>query len=139
MNQTILIVDGHPVYVNKTIGFLQGLTFKDIHLAKTGKQGINDAQNKKPDLVILSSMLQDMDSLEACRAIHELTKGLTKIIVQIGLFTEIETMNRFTNYGADAVLMRKEKNLQPLQKAIEHYFLVKFKCQLSCPILPTQY
>ena len=119
MDQRILIIDGHPVYVNKTIGFLQGLTFRDIQLAKTGKQGIDEVRLKEPDLVILSSMLQDMDSLEVCKAIHELTNGSAKIIVQIGLFTEVETINQFTDCGADAVLMRKEKDLKPLQDAIE--------------------
>jgi len=125
MDQRILIIDGHPVYVNKTIGFLQGLTFKDIQLAKTGKQGIDEVRFKKPDLVILSSMLQDMDSLEVCKVIHELTNGSTKIIVQIGLFTEVDTISKFKDYGADAVLMRKEKDLQPLQKAIEELLLNK--------------
>ena len=119
MNQRILVIDGHPVYVNKTIGFLQGLTFKDIQLAKTGKEGIDKARNHKPDLVILSSMLQDMDSLEVCKAIHDLTRESVKIIVQIGLFTDAGTIDQFTQCGADAVLMRKEKDLKPLQDAIE--------------------
>jgi len=125
MDQRILIIDEHPVYVNKTIGFLQGLTFKDIQLAKTGEQGIKDAQFKKPDLVILSSVLSDMDSLEVCKVIHELTNGSTKIIVQIGLFTEVEIINQFTEYGADAVLMRKEKDLEPLQRTIEELLFSK--------------
>ena len=119
MDQRILIIDGHPVYVNKTIGFLQGLTFKNVRLAKTGKQGIDDVRLQKPDLIILSSMLSDMDSLEVCKVIHELTNGSTKIIVQIGLFAEVETINKFTDYGADVVLTRKEKDLRPLQNAIE--------------------
>ena len=119
MDQRILIIDGHPVYVNKTIGFLQGLTFKDIRLAKTGKQGIDEVQLKKPDLVILSSMLPDMDSFEVCKSINELTNGSSKIIVQIGLFTEVDMISKFKDYGADAVLMRKEKNLRPLQNAIK--------------------
>ena len=119
MDQRILIIDGHPVYASETIEFLLGLTFENIQLAKTGKQGIDDARNKKPDLVILSSMLPDMDSLEVCEAIHELTNGSTKIIVQIGLFMEVGTIHKFTDYGADAVLTRKEKDLRPLQKAIE--------------------
>ena len=70
-------------------------------------------------------MLQDMDSLEVCKAIHELTNGSVKIIVQIGLFTEVDTINKFKDYGADAVLMRKEKDYQPLQKAIEELFFSK--------------
>ncbi|MBN1869184.1 MAG: response regulator [Candidatus Omnitrophica bacterium] len=123
MDQKVLIVDGHPVYAQRVITFLQGLMFTDIHLAKTGKQGMDDARDKKPDLVILSSVLPDMDSSLVCREIHALTKGASKIIVQIGLFTEAETVNKFHDHGASAVLMRKEKDLQPLQKAIERLLL----------------
>ena len=123
MDHRILIIDGHPVYVDKTIRFLQELTFKDVGLAKTGKQGIDAVRLKKPDLVILSSMLPDMDSFEVCKSINELTNGSAKIIVQIGLFNEVDMISKFKDYGADVVLMRKEKNLQPLQKAIEELLL----------------
>ena len=119
MDHRILIADGHPVYVNKTIGFLRGLTFKDIQLVQTGAQAIDKVRSKKPDLVILSSMLEDMDSLDVCRTSARLAHGTTKIIVQIGLFTENEMIEEFKACGADIVLPRKEKDWQPLQKAIE--------------------
>jgi len=119
INRRILIIDGHPVYVNKIIGFLRGLTFKDITLAPTGKEGIDFVRSKNPNLIILSGMLQDMDSLEACKAIRAMTDESVKIIVQTGLFTKEEDIKRFKDYGADAVLTRKEKDLQPLQDAIE--------------------
>ena len=125
MDQRILIIDGHPVYAHKTIEFLRGLSFTDIQLAKTGNQGIDEIRSKNPDLVILSSMLSDMDSLEACKVIHELTNGFAKIIIQIGLAIEVKMIKQFTDYGADVVLMRKEKDLQPLQRAIEELFLNK--------------
>lgn len=126
MNQKILLIDGHPVYVNKMVGFLQGLTFKDIRIAKTGQQGIDEFAAYHPNLVILSSMLQDMDSLQVCKEINEINLSYTfidtigtRIIVQTGLFTENETINQFKANGADAVLMRKEKDLRPLQNTIE--------------------
>ncbi len=119
MNQEILIIDGHPVYVNKIIGFLRGLTFKNICSASTGEEGLELILSKTPDLIILSAMLAGMDSLEVCKRITKEKKGFVKIIVQIGLFTDEETIQEFKNNGAGAVLLRKEKNLKPLEDTIE--------------------
>ena len=119
MNYRVLIIDTHPVYTKKTILFLQKLNFQDIHLAETGEKGIAEVKVKTPDLVILSGMLPDQASWTVCREIHQLTYGFTKIIVQIGLFTEQTDIEGFKLHGANAVLERKEKDLMPLQKAIE--------------------
>ena len=119
MNQRILIVDGHPVYVKKVIGFLEGLTFQNIGLAETGRKGLDEIKANVPDLVIISSVLPDMDSLEVCKEIHRMTNAATKIIVQTGLFIDASDIELFKANGAHAVLERKEKDLLPLQKAIE--------------------
>lgn len=125
MDQKILIIDGHSVYVNRTVGFLHGLTFKNIKIAATGKQGIDEVRANEPNLIILSAALPDMDGLEVCKTIHEITRGSIKIIVQMGLFTESSIISKFTDYGADAVLMRKERDLKPLQSAIEELLFSK--------------
>ena len=120
MEHKILLIDGHPVYILKLVGFLEGLTFKNISLATTGQEGINKIDLVKPDLVILSGMLPDMESQEVCKKIKEINKSI-KIIVQTGLFTDVESMKTFKVQGADAVLARKEKDLMPLQEIIEEF------------------
>lgn len=119
MNNRILIVDGHPVYANKTDGFLRGLTFSNITIAKNGQDGIELAKANKPHLVILSAMLPDMNSVDVCRQIHSFCGEETQILVQIGLFTEEEKIQEFKSSGANVVLWRKEKDLQPLEDAIQ--------------------
>ena len=120
MEHRILVIDGHPVYIHKIVGFLEGLTFKNISLATSGQEGIDKMGSIKPDLVILSGMLPDMDSNEVCKKIKAINKN-TKIIVQTGLFTDAESMKTFRSVGADAVLARKEKDLMPLQELIEEF------------------
>ena len=117
VDQKILIVDGHPVYINKTQGFLEGLTFRNITLAKTGQEGIEKSESEKPGLVIMSGILPDMDAHEVCRMIKE-KHSSSRIIVQIGLFTEEYDIEKFKEFGADVVLDRKEKDLAPLQEAV---------------------
>ena len=119
MSQKILIIDGHPVYANKMVEFFQELTFEDIYLATTGKQGMDLVQSRNLDLIVLSAILPDKDGLEICKNINEITKGSVKIIVQTGLFAEEKDIKQFKDYGANDVLVRKEKDLKPLQNAIE--------------------
>lgn len=123
MEHKILIVDGHPVYILKLVGFLEGLTFKNIFLATSGQEGINKTELINPDLVILSGMLPDMESKEVCKEIKAFNNKI-KIIVQTGLFTDSESMKAFRTVGADAVLARKEKDLMPLQGIIEEFIRV---------------
>jgi DNA-binding NarL/FixJ family response regulator len=117
MDQKVLIIDAHPVYIHKLEGFLKGLTFHDVVLTQSGGQGIAAAAEHKPRLVILSGMLPDMASEKVCEAVKQNCGA--KVIVQVGLFTDEESMERLKAVGADAVLARKEKDMMPLQKAVE--------------------
>ena len=119
MEKKILIIDGHPVYTEKIIAFLQGMNFKNIRLALTGQQGLRDARRSFPDLVILSGQLPDMDSQDVCKQIKQIGQSKVRIIIQVGLLTEKEEIDVFKEQGADVVLDRKEKDLVPLQKALE--------------------
>ena len=114
----ILIIDGHPVYIYKLEGFLKGLSLSNVSLAHSGKEGLRLAESIRPDLVLLSGMLPDIDSRKLCK---ELKAALpqTRIIVQVGLFTEMPVIEQFKEFGASAVLARKEKDLSALQQHIE--------------------
>ncbi|VAW13204.1 hypothetical protein MNBD_BACTEROID05-337 [hydrothermal vent metagenome] len=127
INCKILIIDSHPVYMDKMIGFLRGLTFKDIYSASTGGRGIELVRVENPKLIIMSASLPDMDSLEVCKVIQKQTYGSVKIIVQTGLFVPEESIEQFKKYGANAVLPRKEKDLTLLQNTIEKLFLSVLK------------
>ena len=118
MRPRILVIDGHPVYIHKLEGFLRGLTYKNIFIAPSGKEGLAIAAAQEIDLVILSGALYDMDSLTVCQKLKA-AQGRIRIIVQVGLLTEQTGMIRFKESGADAVLYKQEKDLAPLQNAIE--------------------
>ena len=118
MNQNILVIDTHPVFIHKTEGFLRGLTFQNIDLAKNSSEATKLLETRSYDLVILSGVLSDGSSEEMCAFIKR-KFAQTKILVQISMLVEEEKMYTFQALGADAVLARKEKDLLPLQTAIE--------------------
>ncbi len=122
MEQRILIVDSHPVYGKKLVAFLESLTFKNIGLAQTGEKALAEISAYVPELVIISSLLMDMNSADLCQKIQE-AGAKTKIIVQTGLFTGPADIELFKRHGAHCVLERKEKDWGPLQKAVEELLL----------------
>jgi len=122
MEEKVLVVDGHSVYIKKMEGFLKGLTFKNIILAESGEKGLVSAQKENPELIILSSILPDMDGLEFCQKIREEQKLKSHIIVLTGLFEDENRVREFYKFFVDDVLPKKEKDLKNLQKAIEECF-----------------
>ncbi len=114
-----MIIDSHSVYTGELVSFLQELSFEDIYTAETGEQGLEFVKSGKPNLILLSAVLPDLDGLEICRIVGTLTDQSARIIVQIGLCTEDEMVNQFKACGADVVLLRKEKDLEPLHEAID--------------------
>ena len=123
MDQKILIVDAHPVYSKKIESFLRGLTFQNVALCHSGSDGISFAERLAPRLVISSGMLPDLASTEVCRKIREMMPS-TGIIIQVGLFFSSEDVAQFRSAGADIVLARKERDLVPLQCALEKLLLI---------------
>lgn len=113
----ILIVDAHPVYIQRLESFVKGFTSQEIALAKTGKECLEKIHAIEQDLVIMSAMLPDMDAHEICKTIKQ-TRESVRIIVQVGLFSKPADKERLKEFGADIVLDRKEKDLNPLEKAI---------------------
>ena len=67
----------------------------------------------------MSSQLPDVESLTVCKEIVQCCQPKPKMIVQVGLFAEEETINQFKESGVEVVLLRKEKDLHPLELAIE--------------------
>ncbi len=118
MNQKIMIIDAHPVYAPKIAAFLEGLTFKNIEIVDKSSQAVGRIKEFMPNIVILSGMLPDIDSVEVLKQIKAASKFLP-VIVQTGLLCTDELRSAFSDAGATVVLPRLEKDLVPLQRAIE--------------------
>ncbi len=124
-NVKILIIDGHPVYYQKTVGFLKGLTLKDITTASSGQEGLKKVDMLRPDLIMMSAMLPDFDGVDICREIRAIKDYTPKIIVQIGVFYEEKDIDDLYQSGANKVVLRKEKDFLSLEKAIDELLFSK--------------
>ena len=117
MESKILVVEGHPVYGPKLEGFLRGLTFKNVTVVSSGREALQRVSGEAFDLYIVSAVLPDMDGIKFCTKL--LASDRKKCIVLTGLFEEEKNIQQFYALGVDRVLAKKEKDMRPLQKAIE--------------------
>ena len=94
MNPKIMIIDAHPVYVSKTVGFLESLTLKNNVVVPRGAKALESIIENKPDVVVLSATMPDADSMELVRQVKSHRPSLA-IIVQTGLLTSQNKINEF--------------------------------------------
>jgi DNA-binding NarL/FixJ family response regulator len=112
-----MIIDAHPVYAPKMVGFLESLTFKDITVVARGKKALEAVDQYKPDVIILSATLPDADSTILAAEIKSLHPAAA-IIVQTGLLTSPQAMEVFKSAGVEHVVARLEKDWSSFQEAL---------------------
>jgi len=117
MNTKIMIIDAHPVYAPKVAGFLESLTFKNIVIIARGAKAMEAVLEYKPDMIILSATLPDMDGLMLAKHIKSQMPAIA-MIVQTGLLTSQDTIDAFKTAGVDYVCPRREKDWSAFQEAL---------------------
>jgi CheY-like chemotaxis protein len=61
----ILVVDDQPINIRVIHGLFKGRF--DVIMAMNGEQALSQAEQHRPDLIILDVMMPDMDGYEVCR------------------------------------------------------------------------
>ena len=66
---TILLVEDHPELRDVIRGRIEWMGFTTI-TAKNGKEGVDSAVAEKPDLIVMNSIMPEMDGWEATRLLR---------------------------------------------------------------------
>ena len=82
MSKTILVVDDDPVQQKHISDLLSGLD-ANVVLAGNGQQGVEKAQEIRPDLILMDVVMPEVDGFAACRQITSGadTKDIPVVIV----------------------------------------------------------
>ncbi|MDI6711508.1 MAG: response regulator transcription factor [Bacillota bacterium] len=65
----VLVIDDEP-HILELIKFNLEKSHFDVMTATDGREGLNAARRRKPDLIILDIMLPEMDGYQVCRALR---------------------------------------------------------------------
>ncbi len=100
MIKKILIVEDNPLVVELLQTILEHLGYVSI-VAMTGKQGVNLAASRLPDLILLDISLPDMDGFAAVRQIRQNQKTHSIPILATAGKVSFEHRERCFQNGCD--------------------------------------
>jgi DNA-binding response OmpR family regulator len=75
----LLVVDNDLDFVEMLTGWLQTLGY-EVHRAYTGKHAMCEWEEHRPDLIILDTLVQDMDALAMCREMRSKDDALVIVV-----------------------------------------------------------
>ncbi len=82
MGKKILIIDDNVDDMEIMNKQLKAAGFQDFFSAGSGKEGIKMAQDHNPDLIILDTLLPDIDGFEVCRRLKQ-NKNLSSQVIML--------------------------------------------------------
>jgi len=119
MTKVILIVDDEPKSLMLARDLLQVSGYTTIE-ATDGKQGVELAKTRKPDLILMDIMMPKMDGYTACHAIKT-DEATSQIPVVMLTAVDYELNKEFAKeMGADGYIT-KPFNRQELQDVINQF------------------
>ena len=119
MTKVILIVDDEPKSLILARDLLQVSGYTTIE-ATDGKQGVELAKTRKPDLILMDIMMPEMDGYTACHAIKT-DEATSQIPVVMLTAVDYELNKEFAKeMGADGYIT-KPFNRQELQDVINQF------------------
>jgi len=98
----ILIIDDDPAMTDLLQIQLQPTEF-GIKVTHSGVEGLKSTRNHKPDIIILDLLMPDMDGLEICRKLREITQS--PILILSALDQPMMVANAL-DAGADDYLVK---------------------------------
>lgn len=97
----ILLVDDNEQDRKIIQRFLNKAGFEELLFAENGEEGLKMAESVRPDLVILDTLLPEIDGFEVCRQIREHQKEtIPKIIIVTGSVDAVDAI-KARKAGAD--------------------------------------
>lgn len=117
MGRKILIIEDNEDDQLIIKRYLNKAGFQEILFAYNGKEGIKKAKAEKPDLIVLDTVLPDIDGFLVCKQIKKIKDLQTKIIINTGNIDAVDA-GRARKAGADDYTV-KTSDCLPLLEAIK--------------------
>jgi two-component system cell cycle response regulator DivK len=119
MAKVILIVEDEPKNLKLVRDLLQVSGYKTIE-ATDGKQGIELAKTRKPDLILMDIMMPKMDGLEAARILKADATTRNIPIVALTSYVMKGDKERILQAGCDGYIA-KPIDIQELLEKVSEY------------------
>ena len=111
----LLIVDDEAGIVEEIKDYFTEEGF-EVHIADTGKEGIEQLADIKPDLLLLDMRLPDMSGVEVLKVVKR-SSPRTKVIVNTG-YVDQAVIDEAAKLGRDSFI-QKPFNLEQLRYEVD--------------------
>ncbi len=119
MAKLILIVEDEPKSLKLVRDLLQASGYKTIE-ATDGKQGVDLAKAKKPDLILMDIQMPEMDGLEATRILKADATTRNIPVLALTAYAMKDDEERIFQAGCDGYIT-KPFDIKELLKTIAEY------------------
>ena len=119
---TILIIEDNASDQIIMKRYLKKAGYVNIDFESYGKAGVTHASATKPDLVLIDTILPDLNGFEVCKLVREALGKETKIIMTTGVIDAVDAV-RARNSGADDYVVKTADYAlltQALSKMVEN-------------------
>ena len=119
MAKVILIVDDEPKNIKLFGDLLQKFGYTIIE-ATDGKQGVELAKARKPDLILMDIMMPNMDGLEATRSLKADASTSSIPIIALTSYAMAGDKERILQAGCDQYITKPVDIKEFLKKVAEY-------------------
>jgi CheY-like chemotaxis protein len=110
MERSVLVVDDEESLVNVLARKFrdEGIT---AYTASNGREGLEVAFDKHPDLILLDVMMPEMDGFDMMNALHNDEWGKTVPVILLTNSSSIETVSKAVTAGMSEFLVKTDVHL----------------------------
>lgn len=113
----ILIIEDDP-YVQRMYQRMFSHEEYEIFLASTGADGLQLASEKKPDLILLDIMLQDINGIEVLKKIRAKVETKSTKVIVLSNVGEESTKKQAMSLGVIAYMIKADFEPQQVIEAV---------------------
>ena len=113
----VMVVDDHPIMRDGLRDALEASgRFEVVGLAEDGEESVREAQNLRPDVIIMDVMMPGKDGIEACREIMELLPETRVLILTAS--NEEDAVIEAVAAGATGYLQKYSRSEELLEAVV---------------------
>ncbi|MCA9360557.1 response regulator [Candidatus Nomurabacteria bacterium] len=117
--KTVLVVEDSP-YLAESLADMLNIKGHEAIIAQSGREGVELAIEKKPDLILLDIRLPDIDGYEVYRRIRETDWGKKAKVVVLTASESIDNISKNIDLPKEFILFKPEWAASDLMEKIEN-------------------
>ena len=124
----ILVVDDEKMTSRTITMALEALGYQTV-IAESGQDGLTEAMQKHPRLIVLDYHMKDIDGIAVLRKLRADEWGKTVPVIMASNIYDVDIINAIMELGVQDYVLKSDINLDDIVKLVEKYVPAPVKPQ----------